>query len=80
MANMSYCRFENTAIDLNDCGEHFEDDIAELSDRERKARMMLLVMCSRIASEFEDEVEEYREQQRAKRQAAASTPKRTQER
>ena len=30
MANMSYCRFENTANALDDCAEHIAD--ADLSD------------------------------------------------
>lgn len=49
MANMSYCRFVNTATDVRDCIEHWEDD---LSESEAKERARLLKMCCRIASEY----------------------------
>lgn len=29
MANMSYCRFENTVPDFVDCTEHIEDALGE---------------------------------------------------
>lgn len=40
MANMSYCRFENTLRDLRDCFDHVED--TELSVSEQKARSKML--------------------------------------
>lgn len=39
MGNMSYCRFENTRSDVNDCKEAIEEffyDEEEISDRERQ--------------------------------------------
>lgn len=58
MANMSYCRFQNTLSDLRDC----EDsdgmyDPETLSGEERDARKRLIALCASIASEFEDEDE-----------------------
>ena len=39
MSNMSYCRFENTLPDMQDCVGALESisDISELSDTERRA-------------------------------------------
>lgn len=56
MANMSYCRFQNTAADLADCEESegmYEPD--SLSEEEQRARKRLIRLCQRIAAEFEDE-------------------------
>lgn len=36
MANMSYCRFENTVPDFVDCTEHIEDALTEREDRYRR--------------------------------------------
>lgn len=44
MANMSYCRFRNTASDLDDCLETLLDG-ESLSEEEHKA-------CSRMFQEF----------------------------
>jgi len=56
MANMSYCRFQNTVGDLQDCAE--ADGLYEpetLSDEEQKARRRLIRLCKDIAAEFEDD-------------------------
>lgn len=56
MANMSYCRFQNTLLDLRDCEEAegmYDPDT--LSDEERKARRRLIELCKTIAAEFEDD-------------------------
>ncbi|HJX51046.1 MAG TPA: hypothetical protein VJ438_06305 [Candidatus Nanoarchaeia archaeon] len=45
MGNMSYCRFENTLKTLEDCLEHWED---ELSVEERTARENILELCEDI--------------------------------
>ncbi len=38
MANMGYCRFENTVRDMEDCLEHIDDfDREEASDKEGRA-------------------------------------------
>ncbi len=59
MANMTYCRFENTLEDLNECYENL--GIAELSEGEQQARMRLVRLCALIASE-EDMVKELYEE------------------
>lgn len=50
MANMDYCRFENTARDLKDCAEHMED---ELSGDELRARVRLVKLCYEILMDNE---------------------------
>ena len=50
MSNMSYCRFENTNADLEDCYEHLHDD-KDLSSSEAYARDQLITLCHRIAAE-----------------------------
>jgi len=56
MANMSYCRFQNTLQDLKDCWEHIDDE--DLSFDEMKARNKLILVCSAIADYQEDEDDE----------------------
>jgi hypothetical protein len=64
MANMSYCRFHNTLMDLEDCYEHLDDKLENLDDEneddeytiseiEAKNRTKLIALCKRIAEEFE---------------------------
>jgi hypothetical protein len=53
MANMSYCRFQNTEQDLSDCYNHLFDD--GLSDDEKRARERLIRLCHQISTEFDDE-------------------------
>lgn len=55
MSNMSYCRFENTAGDLADCWEHF-DNFEELSESEAKARKRIIKLACEIAESYSDEV------------------------
>uniref|UniRef100_A0A6H1ZNE8 Uncharacterized protein n=1 Tax=viral metagenome TaxID=1070528 RepID=A0A6H1ZNE8_9ZZZZ len=50
MGNMSYCRFENTLRDLQDCYENMDND---LSNSEKLAHDRMIVLCRRIAEEFE---------------------------
>jgi len=54
MANMSYCRFENTLSDLRDCYEHLEDNPDDMSDTEREAREQMIELCCEIAGDFGD--------------------------
>ena len=54
MGNMSYCRFQNTHHDLDDCYENM-DDTKDLSDDEATARRLLIRMCVNIAAEYGDE-------------------------
>lgn len=56
MANMSYCRFENTLGDLQDCHENMDDD--DLSEEEANARKRLIRLCVMIAGDYGDEVGE----------------------
>lgn len=46
MANMSYCRFENTSKDLADCAQHMGDELE--NDYEINARRHLLDLCKEI--------------------------------
>lgn len=48
MANMGYCRFQNTVEDLRDCVNHLHD---ELSPDEERARQRLVELCRRIADQ-----------------------------
>ena len=45
MANMSYCRFENTARDLADCVDNWDD---ELREHEARARVHMFKLALRI--------------------------------
>ena len=56
MSNMSYCRFENTLPDLNDCAESMDD--MDLNDTETRARRSLIKVCIEIADDYRDEVED----------------------
>lgn len=49
MANMSYCKFENTYKDLRDCYEDFEE--AE-SESEQKYRRLLTKLCEKIIDDY----------------------------
>ena len=53
MANMSYCRFENTLADLRDC-ERNMDETYDMDRREAIARKHLIELCRDIAEQFED--------------------------
>jgi len=55
MANMSYCRFENTLSDLKDCYDNITED-DNLSAAETEARKKLLLLCNRIAEECNHEI------------------------
>jgi len=46
MSNMSYCRFENTSNNLNDCVLHWDDN--ELSDSEKRARERIIELAREI--------------------------------
>jgi hypothetical protein len=64
MANMGYCRFENTLRDLRDCYNNMDSD--DLSESEFYARRHMIKLCMSIASEYvdllnEDFVDEYPE-------------------
>jgi hypothetical protein len=59
MANMSYCRFENTYADLLDCFNALgEKSLDELSDTEKKYAIKMINMCKDISDEFLEEAQE----------------------
>ena len=60
MPNMSYCRFENTANDLQDCVDHWDDTPDEelSSDHERRGKKRLLALVKQIAEDYLDMIEE----------------------
>ena len=53
MGNMSYCRFQNTVQDLEDCYENMENP-KDLSPEEQKARERLIKLCENIAGDYGD--------------------------
>jgi hypothetical protein len=63
MANMSYCRFENTYKDLKDCVESIHDgtDIKDLPEIEQKYALKLRKLCEEYFELVESEEEEENE-------------------
>lgn len=55
MANMSYCRFQNTVRDLQDCQDHLDDP--DLSEEETKERLRLVRVCRTIAEDYPDDTD-----------------------
>lgn len=65
MANMSYCRFHNTVLDLQDCKEVLEENIDYLVDEnvdcensisshtEKQKAIELIEMCREISELYE---------------------------
>lgn len=57
MANMNYCRFENTYRDLEDCYDALkEKSLDELSENEQKYAKRLIELSKKIADDFEHEI------------------------
>lgn len=55
MSNLSYCRFQNTVLDLSDCVDALEEidgNLAELSRDEARAADRLIQLCRRVAEQF----------------------------
>jgi hypothetical protein len=50
--NMSYCRFQNTLLDLKDCNYNLPNE--DLSHEEARAFAELVMLCKDIAERFED--------------------------
>ncbi len=53
MGNMGYCRFRNTARDLEDCVEHWEDELDDKDDHcecreEKQARDRIAKLAQQI--------------------------------
>ena len=56
MPNMSYCRFENTSQDLNDCLEALSnEENTDLNTYEETGLRDLIQLCKEIL-EYEDEI------------------------
>ena len=56
MPNMSYCRFENTVNDMQDCLNAIEDrEVNDLSDYEIKALQHFL---GRVIVDYEDDIQQ----------------------
>jgi hypothetical protein len=56
MANMSYCRFENTSNDLKDCVLTMEEEMEDLSDLneyELRAFKHMKTLCERFLESYE---------------------------
>ena len=45
MANMAYCRFQNTSRDLMECADNIDE---QLSEEEHVARIRLIRTCVRL--------------------------------
>lgn len=52
---MSYCRFENTYADLQECYESMDDD---LSKTEHEYRQLMVKLCQDIINDFEHLIDE----------------------
>ena len=58
MPNMSYCRFENTVNDMQDCLNAIEDrEVNDLSDYEAKALQHFLEL-GKVIVDYEDDIEQ----------------------
>ena len=55
MSNMSYCRFENTLSDMQDCFDALKEGDKKLSESELEAKKELIQLCR----EFLEEVDEH---------------------
>lgn len=52
---MSYCRFQNTLLDLQDCFDNWD---GAASDEELKAREQLANLCQKVIDEKVDDVDD----------------------
>ena len=53
---MSYCRFENTSQDLEDCYDNWQDTPDdELTDYELRGKKRILQLCADILADFGEE-------------------------
>lgn len=58
--NMSYCRFENTVSDMEDCvealrnAESIKELYKDMSNYEKEAFKRFFELCAEITEEFED--------------------------
>ena len=58
MGNMSYCRFRNTLLDLEECeeyiGDFYDEDDYAISEEEKRAMIRLVQLCTEIAERHSD--------------------------
>ena len=59
MSNMSYCRYELTYADLEDCSEHILDK--DFSKSEKRYRKLLVDLCRDIVLNVENNESEEEE-------------------
>ena len=55
MANMAYCRFQNTLLDLQDCHRALDgmgDYTAEMDEDELEAAIKLLRLCKLLVDDY----------------------------
>lgn len=61
MANMSYCRFENTYKDMLDCYQALRyRDVSDLSERELEYANQMMYLCESMI-QFHDQIKETKE-------------------
>ena len=53
MANMSYCRFQNTLQDLIDCKHNWDDN--DISEDEKIARQKMINIMKQLVENYGDE-------------------------
>ena len=54
--NMSYCRFQNTVLDIADCMDALEEinyNLTKLSADEEQAARRLIEICKEIAGQYD---------------------------
>jgi len=60
MANMTYCRFQNTLKDLQDCFDALNDEpIDELSGDELASAKDMLLLCEEFIQEHSEKMEDH---------------------
>ncbi len=69
MGNMSYCRFQNTLGDLQDCARALdeEEERDDMSEDEASARDRLLLLCEKIADQHSDVIDALKKAKAAKK-------------
>lgn len=53
---MSHCRFENTANDLRDCWDNFDEINENSTDYEKRGRKSIIKLACHIAESYADEI------------------------
>ena len=62
MGNMSYCRFQNTLKDLQDCFDALqEENLEDLSNEELRSAQEMLQLCEQFVEEHCEKLNEYQE-------------------